>query len=167
MRVLGVDPGSAATGYGIVERHAGRYEYLTAGVIRGNRRLSFGGKLLNIHETLCGLISDYLPAAMSLERSFVAANVQSAFRIGEVRAVALLAAARFRLPLFEYAPAQVKLAVAAHGQAAKAQVKLMVRRTLDLDAELELADDAADALALALCHLGQARLAGAAKVWRS
>jgi crossover junction endodeoxyribonuclease RuvC len=81
--------------------------------------------------------------------------------------VALLAAARFRLPLFEYAPAQVKLAVAAHGQAAKAQVKLMVRRTLDLDAELELADDAADALALALCHLGQARLAGAAKVWRS
>jgi crossover junction endodeoxyribonuclease RuvC len=78
MRVLGVDPGSAATGYGIVERHAGRYEYLTAGVIRGNRRLSFGGKLLNIHETLCGLISDYLPAAMSLERSFVAAKAPSA-----------------------------------------------------------------------------------------
>ena len=94
---------------------------------------------------------------MSLERSFVAANVQSAFRLGEARAMAMLAAAARGLALFEYTPNQVKLTVAGHGHADKAQVKFMVRRALGVDEEVALADDASDALAIALCHLFCAR----------
>jgi crossover junction endodeoxyribonuclease RuvC len=96
---------------------------------------------------------------MSLERHFVARNVQSAFRIGEARAMAILAAAERDLPLREYPPNEVKLAVAAFGHADKAQVKYMVRRTLGLDPDDGLPDDAADALALAICDLCRARVA--------
>src|SRR5216683_2682061 len=115
MRVLGVDPGSAVCGYGVVEGRA------------GNPR-------------------------------FVAINVQSAFRLGEARAMAMLAAAERDLEIFEYPPNEVKLCVAGHGHADKAQVKYMVRKMLRLDAAIELADDASDALAIALCHLGRGRL---------
>ena len=162
MRVIGVDPGSAVTGYGLVQGEQGHLSFLAAGVIRNPPGLQYGDKLLNIYQHLCALIRKHAPDAMSLERSFVSANVQSAFRLGEVRALALLAAASCDLPLFEYAPAQVKLAVASHGRADKAQVKFMVRRALQLDDELPLTDDAADALALALCHLGRARWAALA-----
>jgi crossover junction endodeoxyribonuclease RuvC len=99
---------------------------------------------------------------MSLERSFVAANVQSAFRLGEARAIAILAAAQRGLGLFEYAPNVVKLAVAAYGHADKKQVKFMVSQALRIDRALDLADDATDALALALCHLTRSRLASIA-----
>jgi crossover junction endodeoxyribonuclease RuvC len=157
MRVIGVDPGSVVTGYGLVDGTQGQLSFIAAGVIRNPLALEYGDKLLNIYQHLCALIRKYAPDAMSLERSFVASNVQSAFRLGEVRALALLAAASCDLPLFEYAPAQVKLAVASHGRADKAQVKFMVRRALQLADEMALTDDAADALALALCHLGRAR----------
>ncbi|HLH77560.1 MAG TPA: crossover junction endodeoxyribonuclease RuvC [Candidatus Binataceae bacterium] len=157
MRVIGVDPGSVVTGYGLVRGEQGRLSFIAAGVIRNSPSLGYGDKLLNIYQHLCALIRKHAPDAMSLERSFVASNVQSAFRLGEVRALALLAAASCELPLFEYAPAQVKLAVASHGRADKAQVKFMVRRALQLDDEMALTDDAADALALAMCHLGRTR----------
>jgi len=85
-------------------------------------------------------------------------NVQSAFRLGEARAMAMLAAAERDLAIFEYPPNEVKLCVAGHGHADKAQVKYMVRKTLTLDEDVDLADDAADALALALCHLGRGRI---------
>jgi len=157
MRVIGVDPGSAVTGFGIVERQGGVVSHIAAGVIRTDPRAIYRDKLFNIHQRLCELIDEFAPDAMSLERSFVATNVQSAFRLGEARAMALLAAAAHQLDLFEYAPAHVKLTVAGHGRADKAQVKFMVRRALAMDVAAQLADDAADALAIALCHLAMAR----------
>lgn len=150
-------PGSAVTGFGIVEGQGGAVNHIAAGVIRTDPRAIYRNKLLTIHQRLCDLIGEYAPDAMSLERSFVATNVQSAFRLGEARAMALLAAATHRLDLFEYAPAHVKLTVAGHGRADKSQVKFMVRRALALDEGAPLADDAADALAIALCHLSMAR----------
>jgi crossover junction endodeoxyribonuclease RuvC len=157
MRVLGVDPGSATTGFGVVDGSAGVLRYVAAGTIRTRAGDSMPARLLTIHRGLLQVIDEYAPHAMSLERNFVARNVQSAFRIGEARAAAMLAAAERGLALYEYPPNEVKLAVAAFGHADKAQVKYMVRRTLKLDHESELADDASDALALAICHLGRAR----------
>jgi crossover junction endodeoxyribonuclease RuvC len=157
MRVIGVDPGSAVTGFGIIQGQNGTIEHVAAGVVRPQARLAYPERLHTIYQRLCELIGQYSPDAMSLERSFVALNVQSAFRLGEARAMALLAAAHARLPLFEYAPAHVKLTVAGHGRADKSQVKFMVRRALAMDESSALADDAADALAIALCHMSMAR----------
>jgi crossover junction endodeoxyribonuclease RuvC len=157
MRVLGVDPGSATTGFGIVERQAGALCFVAAGTIRTRPAEPMPLRLLTIYRGLLAVIDEHAPQAMSLERNFVARNVQSAFRIGEVRAAAMLAAAQRDLALHEYPPNEVKLSVAAFGHADKAQVKNMVRRTLNLDREFELADDAADALALAIRHLFRGR----------
>jgi crossover junction endodeoxyribonuclease RuvC len=156
MRILGVDPGSAVCGFGVVENPGRRY--VTAGTIQSASLAPGPGRLRHIHEALLAIIDEFSPAALSLERHFVAANVQSAFRIGEARAMAMLAAAERNLTLFEYPPNEVKLCVAGHGHADKAQVNYMVRKALGLDPAVELADDAADALALALCHLGRGRL---------
>lgn len=157
MLVIGVDPGSAVTGFGIIQAAGGAARHVAAGVIRPNARSSYPEKLQTIYRRLCELIAQYSPDAMSLERSFVALNVQSAFRLGEARAMALLAAATHQIELFEYAPAHVKLTVAGYGRADKSQVKFMVRRALGMEEAGALADDAADALAIALCHLSMAR----------
>jgi crossover junction endodeoxyribonuclease RuvC len=155
MRILGVDPGSAVCGFGVVARGA---RYVTAGTIQCASLAPGPMRLRRIHEGLLAIIDEFSPAALSLERHFVATNVQSAFRIGEARAMAMLAAAERSLPMFEYPPNEVKLCVAGHGHADKAQVNYMVRKTLKLAEDIELADDAADALALALCHLGRGRV---------
>jgi crossover junction endodeoxyribonuclease RuvC len=157
MRVLGVDPGSAVTGFGIVEGAPGKFKFIAAGTIRTRPGDPVPERLRTVHRGLRERIDEFAPAAVSLERNFVARNIQSAFRIGEARAVAMLAAAERGLPLYEYPPNEVKLAVAAFGHADKAQVKFMVRRTLGLPVDFELADDASDALALAICHLGRAK----------
>lgn len=157
MRVLGVDPGSAVTGFGIVDRTGGALRFVSAGTIRTRIAEPMPQRLLRIHRGLVSVIDVHSPHALSLERNFVARNVQSAFRIGEARAAAMLAAASRDLPVREYPPNEVKLSVAAYGHADKAQVKYMVRRTLNLDSDLELTDDAADALALAICDLLRAR----------
>jgi crossover junction endodeoxyribonuclease RuvC len=157
MRVLGVDPGSATTGFGVVERQAGALCFVAAGTIRTRVGEPMPRRLLTIHRGLLAVIDEHAPQVMSLERNFVARNVQSAFRIGEARAAAMLAAAGRELLVHEYPPNEVKLAVAAFGHADKAQVKYMVRRTLKLAHACELADDAADALALAICHLFRGR----------
>ena len=158
MRILGVDPGSAVCGYGVVEGRPGASSFIAAGTIRAASLEPGPKRLRRIHENLLSLIDEYVPEALSLERHFVAINIQSAFRLGEARAMAMLAAAERELPIFEYPPNEVKLCVAGHGHADKAQVKFMVRKMLRLDAAIELADDASDALAIALCHLGRGRL---------
>ena len=162
MRVLGVDPGSAVTGFGVVDGAGGGFRYVSAGAIRTDSREPAPFRLKQIHDDLLGIIDEFQPEALSLERHFVAQNVQSAFRIGEARAVAMLAAAERGVPLFEYPPTEVKLSVAAHGHADKAQVRLMVLRTLHLHPASEFAADATDALALAICHAGRARAAAPA-----
>jgi len=156
MRILGVDPGSAVCGYGVVEGPGQRY--VTAGTIRCASLAPGPLRLQRIHENLLAIIDEFAPTAVSLERHFVATNVQSAFRLGEARAMAMLAAAERGLAMYEYPPNEVKLCVAGHGHADKSQVKYMVRKTLKLDPALDLADDAADALAIALCHLGRGRM---------
>jgi crossover junction endodeoxyribonuclease RuvC len=158
MRVLGVDPGSAVTGFGIVEGAPGNFRYITSGTIRTRAGESMPQRLHTIHARLLSIVDAFLPTAISLERNFVARNVQSAFRIGEARAVAMLAAGQRSLPLFEYPPNQVKLAVAAFGHADKEQISQMIRRTLGLAADVELVSDATDALALAVCHLSRAKV---------
>jgi crossover junction endodeoxyribonuclease RuvC len=156
MRVIGVDPGNAVTGFGVVQ-HSGSLQYIAAGTVRGRGIIPRPQRLATIYQKLLQLLDRYIPDVMSLERSFVASNVQSAFALGEARAVAMLAAAHRGLNVFEYTPTDVKLSVAGYGRADKPQVKQMVRRTLMLDYNDELADDAADALAIALCHVFQAK----------
>ena len=158
MRVLGVDPGSAVTGYGVVDGIGSAFTHVASGTIRLRSIDPGPDRLKRIHDELLLVIDTHTPAAMSLERSFVGENVHSAFRLGEARATAMLAAAMRGLLFFEYAPNQVKLAVAAFGHADKGQMKFMVRRALALPEQMALADDAADALALAVCHLSQTRL---------
>jgi crossover junction endodeoxyribonuclease RuvC len=156
MRVLGIDPGNAVCGWGLIER-AGAPRFLAAGTIRPRATMRGPARLKEIHDRLLELLDRYRPDAVSLERSFAALNVQSAFKLGEARAMAMLAAAERELALFEYNPTDVKLTIAGFGRADKLQVKDMVRRTLGLDARVALADDASDALAIALCHAFRAR----------
>lgn len=160
MRIIGVDPGNAVTGFGVVERRD-TLSYIAAGAIRGNGLGRGPRRLAALYQRLLKVIDEYAPEAMSLERSFVAINVQSAFALGEARAVAMLAAAHRELAVFEYSPTDVKLSVAGYGRADKAQVKQMVRRTLELGESVALTDDAGDALAIALCHLFRARMSQA------
>jgi crossover junction endodeoxyribonuclease RuvC len=160
-RVLGIDPGNVVTGFGVIEGSVAQPAYITAGTIRPPTPSRGGERLKTIHNRLLGIIDEYTPAAISLERSFVAANIQSAFRLGEARAMAMLAAAARGLALYEYTPNEVKLTVAGHGHADKAQVKFMVRRALGVDEQIALADDASDALAIALCYLYRARVTAA------
>lgn len=158
MRVLGVDPGSSVTGYGIVEGSQGAFGHVASGTIRTVALARGPLRLQKIHDELLSVVDRYEPTAMSLERSFVATNVQSAFRLGEARAMAMLVAAERALSFFEYAPNEVKLAVAAYGHADKAQVQFMIRRTLGIGDDVAMAHDATDALALALCHLSHDRV---------
>jgi crossover junction endodeoxyribonuclease RuvC len=160
MRIIGVDPGNAVTGFGVVERLATPV-YIAAGAIR-NRGLSRGPRrLAALYEELINVIDRYAPGVMSLERSFVATNVQSAFTLGEARAIAMLAAAHRGIEVFEYTPTDVKLTIAGYGRADKGQVEQMVRRTLIMDEAAALTHDATDALAIALCHAFRASFGNA------
>jgi crossover junction endodeoxyribonuclease RuvC len=152
MRVMGVDPGNTVTGFGVIERKPG-LSLIAAGTIRPGAMERGPARLAIIYQRLLAAIDEHTPEAMSLERSFVAINVQSAFRLGEARAMAMLAAAHRGLELFEYTPTDVKLSIAGYGRADKSQVKYMVGRTLEAEAVAGMADDATDALAVALCHL--------------
>jgi crossover junction endodeoxyribonuclease RuvC len=166
MRIIGVDPGNAVTGFGVVERHDS-LRYVVAGTIRSNGMARGPRRLAALYANILSVIDNHSPDAMSLERSFVAANVQSAFTLGEARAVAMLAAAHRGLDVFEYTPTDVKLSIAGYGRADKSQVKYMVRRTLALEDARELADDAADALAIALCHIFRAKIPAAPSARRT
>jgi len=157
VRVLGIDPGTAVTGWGVIERRRGTVAHLAHGAVATQSRQSLGDKLAAIHRALVGLCEEWRPDVLALERNFVGRNIQSAFRIGEVRGVALLVAATAGLPIAEYAPATVKLAVTGSGRAEKDHVQRAISRELGV-AEPMVAD-AADALAIALCHLLSSRFA--------
>ncbi len=156
VRVLGVDPGTAVTGWGLVERRDGRVGHLAHGAVTTARCRTLAAKLATIHAALAELCATWRPDVLALEQNFVGRNVQSAFRLGEVRGVALLAAATAGVGVAEYPPATVKLAVTGTGRAEKEQVQRAIVRELRV-AE-RLVPDAADALAIALCHLYSVRL---------
>jgi crossover junction endodeoxyribonuclease RuvC len=159
MRVLGIDPGAVTTGYGLVEGTAASLCAVSFGVIPTPTILPFGQRLLRIHRELRDLLSRMRPDCAAVEAVFFARNVQSALRLGQARGVALLALAEEGVPTHEYSALEVKQAVTSYGQAGKGQVQEMVRLLLDLP-EPPTPADAADALAVAICHHHAARLRG-------
>lgn len=156
MRVLGVDPGTAVTGWGVIERRDGRAVHLAHGAVTTAPRQALVAKLAAIHAALVDLCGHWRPDVLALEQSFVGRNVQSAFRLGEVRGIAMLAAASSGITVAEYAPAAIKLAVTGTGRAEKQQVQRAIMQELRVTETM--AADAADALAIALCHVQTSRL---------
>ena len=152
VRVLGVDPAAAGpTGYGVVETDGRACRALLFGVLPG-RRGGFPRRLREIHELICQLIDEFSPESMAVESVFTALNIKTALKLAEVRGVVVLAAAQSNIPVHSYSPREVKASVAGYGHASKHQMQLMVRALLDMKQTPEPAD-AADALAVALCHI--------------
>ncbi len=149
LRVLGIDPGSACTGYGVVDVEGTTLRYVTSGVIR-TREGEFTGRLCEIFRGIQSIVAQYQPQEVAIERVFVNRNADSALKLGQARGAAICGTADSNATLFEYAPRQIKLAVVGSGSAEKAQVQMMMRSLLRLPGPV--ATDAADALAAAVCH---------------
>ena len=154
MRVFGIDPGSVRTGYGCVETDGRRHVLVVCGAIAPPARASFPERLRVIHADLTRLLRESRPDAVALENLFHASNVRSALKLGHARGVAMLAAVECGIPVLEYTPAEIKRAVVGYGRAEKAQVQQMVKLLLGLE-RVPSPHDAADALAVAICHLHQ------------
>jgi len=157
VRILGLDPGSQRTGYAIVETQAGRIAYIVSGAIR-TRGESLTERLQEIFIGVESLASEFRPDEVAIERVFMSRNADSALKLGQARGAALSATFAVRPRVFEYAPREVKLAVVGTGGAQKEQVQVMVKRLLNIAGPLT--EDAADALAIALCHAHSRRLHG-------
>ncbi len=150
MRIIGIDPGSRRTGYGVVVSEGTELGFIACGTIRMENEPDFSRRLLLIFEGLTEVMEEHRPDAAAVEDVFVSRNSRSALKLGQARGAAVVAACRQRIPVFDYTPRTVKQTVAGYGQAEKGQVQEMVRLLLDLSG-LPSAD-AADALAVALCH---------------
>jgi len=147
--VMGIDPGSRATGFGVVGVSGPRVAYVASGVIRAEGD-EFAGRLQVIFEQMSALFREHRPQEVAIERVFIHRNADSALKLGHARAAAICASFQHPVPIHEYAPREVKQAVTGTGGAAKEQVQMMVGRLLGLKGRLQ--SDAADALAVALCH---------------
>ena len=164
LRVLGVDPGTLRAGWGVVERRGQKLEFCAAGTIIPKGFHSLHERLRVIHTGVVEVIARWQPHVLSIEKAFMAYNVQSAFRLGEARGVILLAASQAGLRITEYNPTEIKTAVAGYGRADKQQVREAVLALLGKDKHTELREfptsqDATDALATAICHFNSSRLA--------
>jgi crossover junction endodeoxyribonuclease RuvC len=160
MITLGIDPGTAHTGFGVVARHGGRLVALDGGVIETAPGLDPGARLVAIHGRVVRLLEEHAPAALAVEDLYFGANARSAFAVGQARGVVVLAAGQRGIPCVSYTPQQVKGAVCGSGRAGKGQVQRMVQALLSLP-ELPRPDHAADALAVAICHANGAALRAA------
>ncbi len=175
MRIFGIDPGSVRTGYGCVQSDGSRHRLICFGTISSPADAAFPVRLKAIHVSLVALIAEHRPDFIAIEDLFHAKNVRSALKLGHARGVALLAAMEAGVPIAEYAPSEIKQAVVGYGRAEKRQVQHMVQMLLGL-AEPPSPHDAADALAVALCHSARAAspvtriaeklAAGGPKSWR-
>lgn len=152
MRVLGIDPGSETLGWGIVDGDAARYAGVDFGVVKSSPRQAFSRRLANIYEGVAKVIDDFQPDVLSIEEAFYAANVSVALKLGQVRGIVLLLAEQRGIEISEYAPRLIKQTVVGYGNADKRQVQEMVRLLLRLKA-VPTPHDAADALAIAICHV--------------
>ncbi len=159
MIILGVDPGTAITGYGIIQSDGDALGLIDYGAITTPADWPLSRRLEYIHGELSTLIAKHDPTDAVVEKLFFSKNVRTALSVGQARGVALLAAAQARLAVHEYTPLQVKQAVVGYGRAEKLQIQQMVKVLLQLDFIPE-PDDAADALAVAICHAHSARLEG-------
>lgn len=157
MKVLGIDPGTITMGYGVVEERDGETALVYFGALKCNPHSPIGERLSYFYRQLLEAISSYQPDAVAIEEPFLSKNVKSALAVGRAQAVAILAAANGGIPTYEYTPTQVKQRVANYGASSKEQIQEMVRLHLGL-AEVPQPSDAADALAVALCHLREVHL---------
>lgn len=155
MITLGVDPGTALLGYGLV-RGEDEPSLITYGVVSTTSAESTEDRLLRVYDAIWGLIREYEPDVLAIEQLFFARNVTTALGVGQARGVVLLAAAQHGMPVFEYKPAEVKQAISGYGKADKQQMQHMVQVLLGMDV-LPTPDDAADALAVAICHVQLSR----------
>lgn len=158
MRILGVDPGTLAMGYGVVEEENDILAALDFGVLTASGRVPLPDRLYKMYKELLELVERHQPDEVAVEEPFVARNARSALAIGRAQAVAMLAAAGNGIPVYTYLPTKVKQSVADYGGSGKEQIQQMVQIHLGLS-EIPRPDDAADALAVALCHLRERRVA--------
>lgn len=150
MRVLGLDPGLRTTGWGVIDMVDNRLRYVADGVVRSDDRQALSERLAQLHQGVCAVIAEWAPEEAAVEETFVNKNPESTLKLGQARGAVLLAPALLGLPVGEYAPARVKQSVVGTGRAAKDQVGMMVRTLLP--GCLVKSPDAADALAVAICH---------------
>lgn len=152
MRVLGIDPSSQATGFGVLEFTEDRYRVLDYGTIKPSPKAPLHFKLHEIKAGVDGLIDRHAPDEVAIENPFYAQNIKTALTLGQVRGSVLVAVAGRARPLFEYSPLEIKKAVTGYGQADKGQVSVMVKALLNIEDD-DMEEDASDALACAFCHL--------------
>ena len=152
MKIFGIDPGCERTGYGCIDSSSSRHRLVICGCLTVPARATFPDKLMAIHAGLAALLARHRPECVAIESIFHARNVRSALKLGHARGVALLAASEAGIPVVEYAPAEIKRAVVGYGRAEKPQMQQMVKLLLGL-AEPPSPHDAADALAVAICHV--------------
>jgi crossover junction endodeoxyribonuclease RuvC len=157
MKILGIDPGTVVMGYGVVEYESDEVTLVDYGAIKVPERLNIGEKLIYLYKELLKVIQKHKPDAVAVEQPFVAKNIRTALAIGRAQAIALLAAAGEGIPTFEYTPAQIKQRVANYGASSKEQIQEMVRLQLEME-EVPQPNDAADALAVAICHVHEMHL---------
>jgi len=156
MIILGVDPGTLITGYGVIEEKNGRFKVLDVDVVRNRSDLTMPVRLKSIYATLCAVINRYHPDEFAIETAFYGKNAQSAMKLGHARGVSILAAVNYEIPTAEYSPREVKRAVVGSGAASKDQVSFMVQSILNLKSPPKFYD-ATDALAVALCHFHRSK----------
>ncbi|MEG1887381.1 MAG: crossover junction endodeoxyribonuclease RuvC [Oscillospiraceae bacterium] len=151
MLILGIDPGYAIVGYGILDYKSTKFKVVEYGAITTSAKAEFSSRLKKIYDELCSIIGKYEINAMSVEKLFFNTNTTTAIDVAQARGVILLAGVTMKIPVFEYTPLQVKQAVTGYGRAEKKQVMEMTRVLLNL-AKVPTPDDTADALAIAICH---------------
>ncbi|MEG0877787.1 MAG: crossover junction endodeoxyribonuclease RuvC [Oscillospiraceae bacterium] len=156
MRVLGIDPGYAIVGFGVIDYDKGNFKTVQYGAIRTKAHAAFEDRLQEVFNDMETLLANVKPDAMAIETLFFTSNQKTVMAVAEARGVLLLAAKRANVPIFEYTPLQVKQSVAGYGKAPKKQVQEMTRTLLKLD-EVPKPDDTADALAMAICHAHSSR----------
>ncbi|MFC1976743.1 crossover junction endodeoxyribonuclease RuvC [Chloroflexota bacterium] len=157
MRILGIDPGTIAMGYGAIESRDDEIALINYGALIAPARSSIGERLSFLYHNIKEIISNCQPDAVAIEQPFLAKNVKSALAIGRAQAIAMLAATNKGIPTYEYTPAQIKQRVTNYGASSKEQIQEMVRLQLGLS-QIPQPNDAADALAVALCHLSEIHL---------
>lgn len=155
MLVLGVDPGSRVTGYGLVEKRNHDVTYVHSGLIRPPDKTPFYKRIYQIFESMVEIMGHYHPKEMAIEDLFYAKNIQSSLKLGHARGAVLIAAVHCNIPIFEYSPLEIKKSVVGYGRADKEQVRSMVQVILRIREEMPL--DASDALAAAICHVNWSR----------
>ena len=157
MRILGIDPGTITMGYGVIESGEGEAVLVDCGALTSPQRSPIGERLSYLYKKLLEIISHHKPDAVAVEQPFVGKNVKSALAIGRAQAIAMLAAANTGIPTYEYTPTQIKQQITNYGASSKEQIQEMIKLRLGLS-QVPQPNDAADALAVALCHLQEIHL---------